>query len=56
MTPPFKKKLPHGLILYQKGIWVKLKKEIIVCGKVMNRNKILCSLRNMKNITGVGKP
>jgi hypothetical protein len=47
---PSKDRVLRGLILNQKIIRVKLKKDRIISNKTMNRNKILSSIRNMKNI------
>jgi hypothetical protein len=50
VTPPSKKRSPRDVILYKKEEGVKFKKHIVICGKTMNRDKILSGLRHMKNI------
>jgi hypothetical protein len=49
-TSPLKDCVLRGLILYQKIIRMKFKKDRIISSKMMNRNKILCSIKNMKDI------
>jgi hypothetical protein len=45
-----KDRVLRGLILYQEIVRVKFKKDRIVLSKTMNRYKILCGIRNMKNV------
>jgi hypothetical protein len=50
MTFIAKKSRPGALILHKKIKWVKVNKNIIGTGEVMNINQILVNIRNTKNI------
>jgi hypothetical protein len=50
VTSPSKNRVLRGLILYQKIVGVKFKKGRIISSKTMNRDKILCSFRHIKDI------
>jgi hypothetical protein len=50
VTPSFKKKSPGDSILYQEKIWIKLKEDIIIRDKMVNRNQTLFGMWYMKDL------
>jgi predicted RNA-binding protein len=50
VASPSKNHVLRGLILYEEIIGMKFKENRVILIKVMNKYKVLCGIRNMKNI------